>query len=146
MKKIILLFLCLAAIQITIKAGNDKPIDFNELPAQSQQMIKKYFPDQSVALVKMEREFSGKSYELIFTNGNKVEFDKRGLWKEINCKYTTLPLELVPAQITDYVNTNYPEVKITKIEKKSRNRHEVELQNGLEIEFDAKFNVIDIDD
>ena len=120
MKKIILLFLCLAAIQITIKAGNDKPIDFNELPAQSQQMIKKYFPDQSVALVKMEREFSGKSYELIFTNGNKVEFDKRGLWKEINCKYTTLPLELVPAQITDYVNTNYPEVKITKIEKKGK--------------------------
>lgn len=146
MKRIILLFLCAATVLITVKAGNDRPINFDQLPAQSQQMIKKYFPGQSVALVKMEREFVGKSYEVIFTNGNKAEFDKKGIWKEIDCKYTELPSELVPPQITNYVRTNYHDVRITKIEKKSRNRHEIELINGLELKFDAKFNVIDIDD
>lgn len=146
MRKLILLFLFVAAAHVTTKAGNDKPINFDQLPAQSQQMIKKYFPDQSVALVKMERELSGKSYEVIFTNGNKAEFDRKGIWKEIDCKYSELPLELVPQQITNYVSSNYPELKITKIEKKSRNRHEIELLNGMELEFDANFNVIDIDD
>lgn len=57
MKKLILLFLCVAAIHVSTQAGNDRPISFDQLPAQSQQMIKKYFPNQSVALVKMEREF-----------------------------------------------------------------------------------------
>lgn len=146
MKKFILLFLCVAAIHITAKAGSDRPINFDQLPAQSQQMIKKYFPNQSVALVKMEREFLGKSYEIIFTNGNKVEFNNKGIWKEIDCKYTELPSEIVPPQITNYAKTNYPDLKITKIEKKSRNRHEIELSNGLGLEFDANFNVIDIDD
>lgn len=146
MRKLILLFLCVAAIHVTAKAGNDRPISFDQLPAQSQQMIKKYFPNQSVALVKMEREFLGKSYEVIFTNGNKAEFDNKGIWKEIDCKYTELPSEVIPSQIANYVTTHYPDLKITKIEKKSRNRHEIELLNGLELEFDANFNVIDIDD
>lgn len=146
MKKLILLFLCVTAIHVSTQAGNDRPISFDQLPAQSQQMIKKYFPNQSVALVKMEREFSGKSYEVIFTNGNKAEFDRKGIWKEIDCKYTELPSEVVPLQIANYVRTNYPDLKITKIEKKSRNRHEIELLNGMELEFDANFNVIDIDD
>ncbi|WP_313379859.1 PepSY-like domain-containing protein [Proteiniphilum saccharofermentans] len=146
MKKLILLFLCVTAIHVSTQAGNDRPISFDQLPAQSQQMIKKYFPNQSVALVKMEREFSGKSYEVIFTNGNKAEFDRKGIWKEIDCKYTELPSEVVPLQIANYVRANYPDLKITKIEKKSRNRHEIELLNGMELEFDANFNVIDIDD
>lgn len=146
MRKLILLFLCVAAIHVTVKAGNDRPISFDQLPAQSQQMIKKYFPNQSVALVKMEREFFGKSYEVIFTNGNKAEFDNKGIWKEIDCKYTELPSEVIPPQIANYAITHYPDLKITKIEKKSRNRHEIELFNGLELEFDANFNVIDIDD
>ncbi len=136
----------LATAHITTYAGNDKSISFNQLPANSQQMIKKYFPDQSVALVKMEREFSGKSYEVIFTNGNKAEFDNKGVWKEINCKYTELPQEVIPQKISSYVKTNYPDSKIIKIEKKSRNRYEIELANGLELEFDANFNVTNIDD
>ncbi|WP_298647125.1 PepSY-like domain-containing protein [uncultured Proteiniphilum sp.] len=146
MKKLILLFLCVAAVHVTTKAGNDKPINFDQLPARSQQTIKKYFPDHSVALVKMERDFLDKSYEVIFTNGNKVEFDKKGMWKEINCKYAGLPPEVVPEQIANYVRTNYPDLKITKIEKKSRNRHEIELLNGMELEFDANYTIIDIDD
>lgn len=146
MRKIILLFLCAVTVHLTAKAGNDRPISFDQLPAQSQQMIKKNFPNQSVALVKMERELSGRSYEVIFTNGNKAEFDSKGIWKEINCKYSELPLEVVPQQIVHFVRNNYPNSKITKIEKKFRNRHEIELQNGLELAFDANFNVTDIDD
>jgi hypothetical protein len=146
MKKLLLLLVCVAAVHATSKADNDRPISFEQLPAESQQMIKRHFPNQSVALVKKDCDFLEKSYEVIFTNSNKVEFDKRGIWKEINCKYTEMPPEVVPEQIANYVRTNYSALKITKIERKSRNRHEIELVNGLELEFDANFIVIDIDD
>lgn len=147
MKKFAILLLCMTVGFVsTMKADNDKPISFEQLPAQSKELIKKHFANQSIALVKLERDFFEKKYEVILTNGNKVEFDSKGAWKEIDCKYREVPPDLIPKQITDFVKKNYPDLKITKIEKKSRNRHEVELINDLELEFDANFNLIDIDD
>jgi len=145
MKKILTLFVCLLFIQFSVNASNDEQIQFGQLPAESQQVIKKHFASQSIALVKMENDFFDKSYEVIFTNGNKIEFDKKGMWKEIDCKYTGLPATILPTQIQNYVSRNYPEIKINKIEKESRNRYEVELANGLDLKFDSKFNLIDID-
>jgi len=145
MKKVIALIVCLLTIQLLVMASDDVQIDFKQLPAQSQQFIKKYFPEQPIALIKMEKEFFDKSYEIIFTNGNKIEFDKKGTWKEIDCKYTQLPMDVIPVQIQSYVARNYPDIQINKIEKESRNRYEVGLTNGLDLEFDSKFNLIDID-
>lgn len=146
MKKIIaLMVLCLVAVQLPVVAGNDKPIRFEQLPAASQELIKKYFPSESIALVKMDNELFDKSYEVIFTNGNKLEFDRKGVWQEIDCKYTELPKEVVPVRIAAYVSQHYPQAKISKIEKESRGRFDVELSNGIDLEFDSKFNLIDID-
>lgn len=145
MKKATLLLFCITATYITAIAGNDKSITFDRLPSSSQQMIEKNFPNQSISLIKMESELSGKSYEVIFTNGNKVEFDRKGAWKEINCKFTELPQGVVPTKIKEHVNQHYPNTKITKIERKSRKRHEIKLSNNLEIEFDAQFQISDID-
>lgn len=145
MKKILTLIVCVLAIQFSASASNDKQIDFTQLPAQSQQLIKKHFAEQSIALVKMESEIFDKSYEVIFTNGDKLEFDKKGMWKEIDCKYTQLPSEIIPLQIQNYISKNYPDTKANKIEKESRNRYEISLANGLELKFDSKFNLVDID-
>lgn len=146
MKKLIALFLCVTAIQLSARADNDRSISFEQLPTEAQQMIKKHFPNKSVALAKVERDFLEKNYEVIFTNGNKVEFDGKGVWEEIDCKYSEVPTDVVPIQIVNLVKTNYPNQKIIKIEKKRRNRHEIELSSGTELEFDANFNLIDIDD
>lgn len=145
MKKIILFLICLLTIQLSVKASDDIQIEFNRLPRQSQQLIKKHFSDQSIALVKMDNELFDKSYEVIFTNGNKIEFDKKGVWEEIDCKYTRLPAEIIPVQIRNYVSKNYPNTEIIKIEKENRGRYEVELTNGFDLKFDSKFNLIDID-
>lgn len=145
MKKLMILFLSVALMPSMMKADDDRPITFEQLPQQSQQFIKKYFADNSIALVKMEDEFFNKSYDVIFTNGTKIEFDKDGVWKEVDCKYAQLPVDIIPLQIRDYVSKNYPDAKIIKIEKKKRGRYEVDLTNGFELEFDAQFNLIDID-
>ncbi len=145
MKKLIILFLSLVVIQTTVKAGDDKPIEFAQLPQQSQQFIKKHFADKSIALVKMDTDFFDKSYEVIFTNGDKVDFNKKGQWKDVDCRHTELPKDIVPLQIKNYVVKNYPNTKIVKIEKEDRSRHEIELSNGLDLTFDSRFNLVDID-
>ena len=35
---------------------------------------------------------------LIFTNGDKLEFDKKGVWTEVNCKYSAVPVAVVAYQ------------------------------------------------
>lgn len=145
MKRILFLLAGALAFSLFTYSANDKQIDFNQLPEQSQQFIKKHFSSQSIALVKMESDLFDRSYEVILTNGDKIEFDKKGYWTEIDCKYSQLPTDIVPKQIQDYVSKNYPNIKIKKIEKESRNRYEIELTNDLDLKFDSKFNLIDID-
>ena len=81
---------------------------------------------------------------MIFTNGDKLEFDKKGVWTEVNCKYSAVPVAVVPDAIKKYVTTNYPDAKMLKIER-DKYDYEVKLSNGWEIKFDMQFNVIDID-
>lgn len=145
MKKVMILFLSLFLVQALVKADNDKPIEFNQLPQSSQQFVKKYFASKAIALIKMDSDFFDRSYEVIFSNGDKVDFDKKGNWKDVDCRYSELPEIIVPIQIRNYVAKNYPGVKILKVEKEDRGKLEVGLSNNLDLTFDSKFNLVDID-
>ncbi|MBO8438803.1 MAG: PepSY-like domain-containing protein [Bacteroidetes bacterium] len=126
-------------------ADNDKPIAVTELPQIAQQFIKNHFPKEKVAYAKIERDFLEVQYEVVFTNSSKLEFNKNGEWKEVNCKYSTVPKAIVPAQIVNYISQNYPDANVVKLERNSR-EYEAKLSNGLELTFDTNFNLIDIDD
>lgn len=126
-------------------ADNDKPIAVTELPQIAQLFIKNHFPKEKVAYAKIERDFLEVQYEVVFTNSSKLEFNKNGEWKEVNCKYSTVPKAIVPAQIVNYISQNYPDANVVKLERNSR-EYEAKLSNGLELTFDTNFNLIDIDD
>ena len=125
-------------------AGNDRPIAVGELPATAQQFIKAHFAGVEVSLSKVDEELFDKDYKVVFVNGAKVEFTKNGEWKDVECKYGEVPAAIVPQQIRDYVAKNYPDRKITAIDRDRRD-YEVELDNGLDLKFDLKFRLIDID-
>lgn len=144
MKKLLLLFMCLFTIQSVVKADDDKPVRIEQLPQSAQQFIKTHFGDSKVAIAKMETDWFDKSYDIIFTDGNKLEFDKQGNWKEINCKYSAVPASVMPEQIQKYVTENYPGAQVLKIERDKRD-YEVKLSNKWELKFDLQFNLIDID-
>ena len=145
MKRLLIAFALLFGISASMKAEYDTPVTFQQLPAKAQSFIQQYFPERKIALSKKERELSGTTYDVIFSNGDKIEFFGNGDWKEIQCKTTLVPEALIPAPILDYVKTNYPEAGITQIECKKRG-YEISLTNRLEIEFNKQFVVIDIDD
>lgn len=136
--------ICILAFQVKALADNDRPITLNQLPTVSQQIIKKYFAGKKVAMAKQETGLIDKDYEVVFTTGEKIEFDKRGAWKEIDCKLSAVPAKLIPAKIASYLKANYPGVKVLKLEK-DNNEYEVDLANGIEIKFNKNFVVIDID-
>ena len=106
--------------------------------------VETYFPQ--VGIVKVEVDEN--EYDVKLTDGTEITFNFAFEWKSIDCDesnvYGIVPTELVPEQITAYVITNYPKQHIDKIEKRA-NGWEIELSNGVEIEFDSYFNVTHID-
>ena len=145
MKKIITIALAVFSLGIlTANADNDRLTTKENLPQKAQKFININFKDSKITYVKDERDFLERTYEVLFTNGTKVEFDRNGEWKEVDCRKSSVPIAILPAQILKYVNDNYPDVKVIQIER-DRIDYEVKLSNRLELTFDKKFNIIDID-
>jgi hypothetical protein len=96
--------------------------------------------------VEKEIEYFSKTYKVILADGMKLEFDRKGEWTTVDAKFHSVPSELVPQPILDYVREYYPGVKIVSIEKKKR-EYEIDLSNSLELKFDNKhFYLTDLDD
>ena len=145
MKKLVFLLVCLFTLQTVARADDYKPIQVTQIPQPAHQFIKQHFADSKVALAKMESGVFYKSYDVVFTNGEKVEFDKAGEWKEVRCRQSEVPAQVVPEAIRNYVKTNYPDARILEIEF-DHNEYEIKLSNRWEITFDSQMRVIDIDD
>lgn len=145
MKKLITLSVCLFALLGLAKADNDKPISLNELPQKSQKFIKQYFPKNEISYAKMEKEVWDKKYEVVFVNGEKIEFDKKGDWKEIDCKFSAVPEALIPSAIKKHLAEQYPQAKVIQIERDSKG-YDVKLNNKLELKYTPTFQLKEIDD
>lgn len=126
-------------------ADDDKMVQFEALPTQVKEFVNTHFKGVGVAYAKEEREtFVVTGYEVMFTTGEKVEFDRTCAWEEVDCKYSAVPASVIPAQIKDFVAQKHPDAKIVKIER-DRWDYEVELNIGLELKFDLQFNLIGYD-
>ena len=58
--------------------------------------------------------------------------------------HTAVPAALVPQPIMAFVKKTYPDAVVTKIER-DRRGYDVDLSNGLDLEFNSKFQLIDVD-
>ena len=146
MKRILMLLVCaLSFSSVSMWAGDDRLIQFDELPATARTFIQKHFSQVKVALTKVDSDFFDKDYDVVFVNGDKIEFDKNGKWKEIKCVSSgSIPSTAIPAQIRTYITQNYPDVSVVKMEQ-DRKEYEVKLSNGRKLEFDKQYRLIDID-
>ena len=145
MKKIFIAAALLFAGISTAFAGNDRPITLDKLPAAAQTFLKSHFAELTLAYAVEDPKFIGSEYEVIYTDRTEVEFDSDGASTSVGSRYAAVPADIVPEQIKSYVAQTFPNQQVRKIERK-RYSWEIELSNGLEIEFDKQFNVTDIDD
>lgn len=116
-----------------------------DLPAPAKATLDREFPDEKVSYIKIEKEiFQSTTYEVQFVRGAEVTFNSKGEWKEVDCKREAVPSAFIPAPVRTQVTDMFPGETITKIEKDSRN-YEVELSNGVELRFDKKFQLREVD-
>ena len=109
------------------------------------QFVAQYFPQATVQMVMPDND----DIDVVLSDYTKIEFKLNYEWKKVDCEHSTtyvsVPAELVPEQITTYVNSNFPNTTIKKLEKKYAG-WEIELTNGLEVKFNKNFKVTEIDD
>lgn len=144
MKKIFLALACVFTLVTNACADNYQPIERTQLPEKAQAFLSTYFPEAKVSLVRKEIDVLELNYDVIFTDGSKVEFDRKGNWTEVDCLAQPLPAGIVPEAVTKVINAHYPEAQVTKIERDHR-EVEVKLTNRVELTFNKHLQLIDID-
>lgn len=137
--------LLFAGITVSFAGDRERPITLDKLPAAAQEFLAANFKDLTLAYAVEDPKFIGSEYEVVYTDRTEVDFESNGEWSSVERKYEAVPAAIVPVQIADYVKTSFAGQFIRKID---RNKYtwEVELSNGLEIKFDRKFQVVEIDD
>lgn len=140
-KAILVMVICIG----TLAFAQDKSITYNELPKTSQNFITNNFDVKSIQQITVDNDITSKDYEVYFSNGTKLEFDSKGVWKEIDGKSNAVSPKFISKKMQTYLTANYPNTEIKKIERDSK-KIEVKLSNGLELKFDKAGNFIKIDD
>ena len=139
--KVILLLVVMMTMGLQAKADHDQVIPFNQMPEAAQAFLKQHFTNKVPLVVTVDWD----DYTIRYESGEKVEFDKNGNWKEIDCRSSIVPTELIPEEIKTNIASTFPGAMILKIDR-NRRGYEVKLNNGLEVEYSPTFQVIDIDD
>lgn len=144
MKKIFV-FLLATVVSFPLLA-DDRPIDVGRLPAPAKEFINRFFKDVGVSLATVDKEmFEATTYEVFFASGCKVEFDGGGRWKDIDCRHARVPEGAVPEAIIQYIAANHPGRYVTEIDRDPWD-YELQLDNGLELTFNLRFQLIEIGD
>ena len=138
MKKIIIL--ALGMISLNLFASCDKFITYHELPQKAQAFIAEHFNGIDVLSVK----YDDGEYEVVLANGNEIDFDRAGEWKDVDCHTMPVPAGIVPQAIATYVHEKFPDNFIVQIEK-DMNRYKVDLNNDLDLVFDKNGNFLHVD-
>ena len=114
-------------------ADRGTSIKFEQLPLKAQTFITDNFSKADVATVTQELDDS--DYNVFFTNGVKVEFDRNGDWDSV--KGNGISVAFAPQAIQNFLNEKHAGVKVIEIDRDFRYKEiEVNLANGLEIKFD----------
>lgn len=145
MKKL-LLILAVMISTLTMYARDSYSHDVDALPAAAKTAIKENFKS-TVSLVKIDKELGRiHEYEVILTDGSEITFDREGTWKDVEVRKTSqVPAAFIPNTVSEYVQKSHPGNKIIGIEK-NRKGFEIELSNGVDIQFDKSGTFLKYED
>ncbi len=131
------LFMPFVALGATFLASCEKEslINQSDVPQEIKDYVSTHFSQNKILQTLKDNEGLILTYDVLLDSAISLEFNRS---KEIisidgNSK---LPDSVIPEKIREYVNTNYPAYFITDWEKESRKVQQIELSNGLDLEFD----------
>ena len=119
MKKTFLtLFLMTTMFGAAYADGREKPTSVDKLPQAAQEFLSAHFKDRTVAYAVEEQKYTGKEYEVVYTDRTEIEFRSDGQWESVGRKYSPVPASIVPQPIQTFVSgSNYPGQFIRQIDR-----------------------------
>jgi len=115
----------------------------SELPEMVSAYVSQLFPDEKIKKVDVDKKDDWETYKIKLSGGTKLNFDQNNQPTEIKCK-KGIPISGLPVNIAAYLTKNHPNAKIVEYEMDEEG-HEVELENGDELEFDTEGNFTEMD-
>lgn len=138
------LFIVMSIVFSLACEADDRLINVEQLPSAAKEFIKTYFPEEKVSVAYADDDIIRPDYTVILSNGAEIDFENDGSLEKIEYR-AGIPATIIPVQIVEYVKTNYPSAAIIGYEV-GRREYEVKLSNNLELKFNGKFTLVEIDD
>lgn len=145
MKKFLAIALAAIVAVMPLAARDRVSRTATDLPTAAQTMLNKYFKGVNVSHIKIDSGLFSTDYDVVLTDGTEIDFDSDGQWTEVDCGRKAVPEALVDKNIRYYVSKNYAGSPIVKISA-DRRKYEVELLNGVDLEFDRSGRFLRVDD
>jgi len=123
--------------------SQDIVIKTDDIPNEISAYITANFPNQLITQATKDKDGLDVSYEINLNDLTELDFNRK---KEITGidRNSKLPDSVVPEKILNYVKNNYPYSAITSW-KIDDNNQEIEVDNGLDLEFNLSGDFISID-
>lgn len=115
----------------------------NDIPAEIISYTTTHFPDNPIIQAVKDTDGLEVQYDVILQGSYSLEFNRKLEVTEIE-GISKLPDSTIPAEILSYVTVNYAENYIVAWELDDRNQ-QINLNNGLEIEFSMSGDFLRID-
>lgn len=140
------LFVALLALTCSFTAcANEQVITYDQVPEPAKAIVAAHFDAAQVAYVMLDKGLFDDEYEVRFNDGRTIEFNKAGELLKVDCKLTEVPSALVPEPVLAYVKAHFPNAFITEWGKDDRG-YKAELNNGLDLKFNRKYEFVRVDD
>ncbi len=143
--RVFLSVILLCLLSETVRAQKGQKVNLSDLPQKARSFIQQNFNQEKIRdILKETEDLMDIEYKVWFPDKLKIKFDRKGDWKEVDGNRHPIPTRFIPERIMTYIRKSFPNNEVVKIEK-DRKSYEVEISNGLELEFDTDGNFIKID-
>lgn len=124
--------------------NDDEVLAIDDIPSAIMDYISTHFPSNTIVGAWIDSDDDSITYEINLSGTIELEFNDGYQIISIETD-TQLPNSVIPQNILDYVSQNYPNNVITSWELDD-NLQQIELNNGLELDFDLNGAFVGIGD
>ena len=126
--------------------GQAQPaVNAQSLPTSITTFIKQQFPNATIVGIEPDYDHGGMEYDVYLSDGTELDFDANNQWETIESRGKGVPAVFIPKAIATYVKSNYQNMTITKVNREYHG-YEIELANGLDLNFDNSGRFLGMDD
>lgn len=143
MKRIVLSFSTFIFVALSVAScssddnNSETIVQTSELPSQSKSFLETYFLGYQIVQIQRDARSVDEYYEVRLTDGTQVDFDKDGMWTEVDGNANMIPTGFIHPHIISYITANYPAASVESIGKEIYGFN-VDLTNNLDLRFSSE--------